>query len=283
MADEREQKNAIFGNPGQQSPIQSVDRVKSELGLDIPAETVPIPSSGKVYPETSALHNRETVDIKPMTTREEDILTSRALIKKGTVVTELIKSCLIDKSIEVNDMIAGDRNALMVAIRITGYGAEYEAEVECSACQHKAMQPFRLDQLAIKRLTIDPVRPGENLFSFTLPVCKKEVCFKFLTGKDEEEIVTTQERMKKALSTSPESTISTRLRYCIVSVDGKTDKSLINAFVGKMPARDSLMLRKYIEKNEPGIDMSQTVVCGECNHEEEVLTPIGTSFFWPDK
>lgn len=277
---DRDNRNAVFGGNQNSPATQSVDIVKAELGLDIPVETVPLPTRGKIYPESNSLHNRETVDIRCMTTREEDILTSRALIKKGTVITELIKSCLVDRSINVNDMISGDRNALMVAIRVTGYGPEYDAEIECSECNKKERHDFRLDQLAIKRLEIEPAQPGENLFTLMLPVSKKTVGFKFLTGKDEEEIVLTQERMKKVQQNS-ESLISGRLRYSIVQIEDKTDRALINAFISKMPARDSLTLRKYIEKNEPGVDMAQNVVCGECGHSEEVQIPIGVSFFWP--
>lgn len=278
--EEREQRNAIFGQTQGIAAAQAVDRVKAELGMDIPVETVPLPSQGKVYPEGSSLHGKETIDIRAMTTREEDILTSRALIKKGTVITELIKSCVLDRSINVNDMISGDRNALMVAIRITGYGAEYDAELECTACQNKEKHNFRLDQLGIKRLAIEPARPGENVFMLSLPVSKKNVAFKFLTGRDEEEILLTQERMKKVQSQS-ETLVSNRLRYSLVEVEGKTDKALINAFVQKMPARDSLTLRKYMEANEPGVDMTQRVVCSACGHEEEVQIPIGINFFWP--
>lgn len=278
--DERDQRNAIFGQGQGAGGPQVIDRVKSELGMEIPVVSVPLPSQGKVYAEGSSLHGKESVDIRAMTTKEEDILTSSALIKKGTVITELIRSCVIDRGVNVNDMISGDRNALMVAIRITGYGEEYDAELECSACGAKERHDFRLDQLGLKRLEIEPVRMGENLFELQLPVSKKAVRFKFLTGRDEEEIVLTQERMKK-VQQSNATLITTRLKYAIVEVEGKTDRALINAFVSKLPARDSLTLRKYIEKNEPGVDMTQSVTCSSCGHEESVMIPIGVNFFWP--
>jgi hypothetical protein len=272
------ERNAIFGQDA--GGLQAVDRVKTELGLDIPVDNVPLPSHGKIYPEGSALYGVETVEIRAMTTREEDILTSAALIKSGKVITALIKSCLVDPSIDVQEMISGDRNALMVAVRITGYGAEYTTEFECPGCNNKAPYDFMLDQLAIKTLDIDPVVPGRNLFDFVLPVCKKTVQFKFLTGRDEEEILATSQKMKK-LQIHGDTLITTRLQHSIVTVDGKNDRSLINAFIRKMPARDSLALRKYMEKNEPGIDMTQEFICPQCSHTEEVAIPLGVSFFWP--
>jgi len=257
------------------------DVMKDDFGFEIPVESVPLPSKGAIYPSTSPLHGRETVDVRAMTAREEDILTSRALIKKGTVITELIKSCLIDKRIDVSSMISGDRNALMVALRITGYGSEYNAEVECPECSEKSKQAFNLSDLSIKPLEIQPVEVGANLFEFQLPVTKKTVCFKFLTGTDEEEIMLTQERKKKTGAVA-DNLITTRMQYSIQAIEGKTDKALISSFIRSMPARDSLTLRNFIDKNEPGIDMKAYMDCPSCSESSEVRIPLGAAFFWPD-
>jgi hypothetical protein len=285
MSDNREIKNSVFtqGAPNHDPRIPSMsqaDAVKAEFGLDIPTELVPLPSNGKVYPPSSSLYAKETVEIRPMTAREEDILTSRALLKKGTVVTELIKSCLVDKSINTLDLLAGDRNALMVAVRITGYGPEYSAEVTCNECDAKNQQTFNLAELPIKRLEIEPVADGQNLFEFSLPHTKKRVKFKFTTGKDEEELSITQEKQKK-LGLKTDTTVTTALQQAIVSIDGIEDRSKINNFIKMMPARDSLALRNYIRQNEPGLTMKQDMTCPECGHSEEVNMPLGVSFLWP--
>jgi hypothetical protein len=255
--------------------------MKDDFGFEIPVEAVPLPSKGVVYAEDSALHDRETVDIRAMTAREEDILTSRALIKKGTVITELIKSCLVDKRIDVNRMISGDRNAVMVALRITGYGSEYSAEVDCPACATKSKQAFDLSSLPIRSLEIEPVEAGQNLFEFTLPLTKKVVRFRFLTGMDEEEILQIQERKKKAGAMS-DNLVTTRLQFAIVSIDNKTDKAAIGSFIRNMPAKDSLALRQFIDRNEPGVEMKSYMDCPNCNETSEVKMPLGASFFWPD-
>lgn len=285
MSDEREQRNQVFatGAPDVDPRIPmttAADRVKSDFGLEVPVETIPLPSAGRVYPPQSSLHGRETVDIKAMTAREEDILTSRALLKKGTVITELIKSCLIDKTINPIDMLTGDRNAMMVAIRITGYGAEYDVEVECNECASKLPRTFNLGELPIRRLEIAPVQEGMNLFEFMLPYSKKAVRFKFLTGRDEEEIMATAEKQKK-LQLQGEASVTTNLLYSIVSIEGVEDRAKIAGFVKMMPARDSLALRNYIRDNEPGITMRQEVTCPSCSHAEEVVMPIGVTFLWP--
>jgi hypothetical protein len=262
-------------------PIKVSDVMKDDFGIDIPAENVPLPSRGVIYDQSGPLYGKETLEIKPMTAKEEDILTSRALIKKGTVLTKLISSCLIDKSIDPDEMISGDRNALLVSLRITGYGAEYDVEVDCPECGERSKQTFDLSTLKIKRLEIEPVSAGENLFEVQLPVTKKTVKVKFLTGKDEREMMITAERKKKA-GIKTDSTITDRLMQSLVSVDGITDKNKLGFFVKNIPARDSLVLRKFLDNYEPGVDMKSWMTCDSCHEQSEVALPMGASFFWPD-
>lgn len=281
MTDARE-RNDVFKNTGERGMPQmsSSEKMKADFGYEIPVETVPLPSNGLVYPVESSIHGSETVDIKAMTAKEEDILTSKAFLKKGTVITELIRSCLVDKTVDPRDLLTGDRNALMIAIRATGYGADYEAEIECDECGAKTQRQFDLGALPIKKLSIEPVSLGQNVFEFLLPVTKKTVRFRFLTGRDEEEILATSEKQKKVGITN-DSSVTTNLLYSIVSVDGVGERAKIAHFVKMMPARDSLALRNYIRDNEPGVEMKQETACGSCGHEEEVNMPLGVNFLWP--
>jgi len=276
---ERNERNQVFTG-GSQPGVMTRDVMKDDFGFEIPVESIPLPSKGITYPSDSPLHNCETVDVRAMTAREEDILTSRALIKKGTVISELIKSCLVDKRVDVSQLLSGDRNALMVALRVTGYGADYNVEADCPACGAKSKQTFNLSELELKPLDLDPVEPGTNLFETMLPVTKKKVRFKFLTGADEEEILTIQERKKK-VGGMGDNVVTTRLQFSIVAVEGKTDKNLINSFIRSMPARDSLHLRNHIDKHEPGIDMTSHMDCPSCSETSEVRIPLGVTFFWP--
>lgn len=296
MSEERDSKNAVFtqGTPGQpptppplpsgvdpRMPRQSAaEKMRADFGLDIPQELVPLPSMGKVYHPESPLHGLETIEIKAMTAKEEDILTSRALLKKGTVITELIKSCLINRSIDPLQLLSGDRNALMIAIRITGYGPEYNVELECPECSVKSPHVFNLSSLAIQRLEIEPIQLGMNIFEYELPYCKKKVRFKFMTGRDEEEIMVMNEKQKK-MALGTETNVTTNLLYSIVSIEGVSDRNKIAGFVRMMPARDSLALREFIKENEPGIIMRQDTTCDACGHVEEVSMPLGVTFLWP--
>jgi hypothetical protein len=294
---EREEKNAVFSqenphvattaaaNRVPKSHVQSQqDELMAELGITIPVEVVPLPSQGKVYPQASSLHRKELVEIKAMTAREEDILTSRAYLKNGTVITKLIQSCLTDRSINVLNMLSGDRNAILVAIRITGYGSTYGGSVNCPTCDHSWEHQFELAELPLKNLTIEPVSPGENLFELTLPKSGATVQFKFLTGRDEEEITVTAERRKKKLKSQEDNIVTARLMYQIVSVNNRTERGLIAKFVQHMPAADSLAMRGYIKEHEPGIEMSSEVICQnpDCGELAEVDVPLDVNFFWPN-
>ena len=278
MAKKQRSGNEVFSD---QSGIKKTNVMKDDFGFDVPVELVPLPSGGIVYPKESPLSGQEAIEVRAMTAREEDILTSKALIKKGTVITHLIKSCLIDKDIDVKNMLSGDRNALMVGLRVTGYGADYTCEIDCPLCDHRSKQTFDLAELPVKKLNIKPVSTGENLFSFELPYTKKTVEFRFLTGKDEEEIMITAERKKKSGFTGS-NIVTTRLLYSVVSVDGITDKSKVSGFIRNMPARDSLALRKHMDEHEPGVDMKSWMDCPSCYEQSEVRLPLGATFFWPD-
>lgn len=278
----RESRNEVFtASDAKAAGMQTRNVMSDDFGYEVPIESVPLPSRGIVYPADSPLYGKDTVDIRSMTAREEDILTSRALIKKGTVITHLIKSCLIDKSIDVNSMISGDRNALMTALRITGYGTDYKVEVDCPACSERSKQDFNLAELPIKRLETQPVADGANLFEFTLPISKKKIRFKFLTGQDESDITIQTERAKKQ-GAAGENLITTRLKHSIVAIEGVADRTKIGMFIRNMPAKDSLMLRRFMDDNEPGIDMKSWMTCPHCLEHAEVRLPLGASFFWPD-
>ena len=168
--------------------------MKDEFGWEVPVESVPLPSRGVIYSPDSLIYNTETLQIKAMTAREEDILSSQAYIKENSVVENLIVSCLMEKSIDVNDLIIGDRNALMVSIRITGYGTDYKIKHSCESCSHSNEVVVDLSKLGIKRLVEEPLAPGKNIFQYQLPVTKKNIHYKFLNGHNQKEIACLTQR-----------------------------------------------------------------------------------------
>lgn len=276
-------QNAVFQAPP--SDPMTPQKKKSILFSDeVPYETIPLPSEGKVYPPNSPLHNKKTIDIKVMGTREENILSSVAYAKAGTMMDELLRSCIMTPDIEPEDMILGDRNAILVAVRSIGYGAAYgPVEMTCSSCGNVDKEhEFNLNALPIKSLQIDPVEPGANLFSCKLPRSGFDVHFKFITGKDEKDIAQAQKVKRKQFKQKMETTLSDKLLYSIVSVEGVTDRSEIAEYVNNhMTAQDARALRKYMEEHEPEVTMNQEYECPVCTEVEEVPVPIGDTFFWP--
>jgi len=263
------------------SKVPQRDVLKEDFGWEIPYETVPLPSKGFIYSPDSTLYLKETVDIKAMTAKEEDILSSPALIKKGRAVSELLKSCIVDKTLDVDEMILGDRNAIMVSIRITGYGHDYKTSIKCSHCSHINNRTMNLSELPLKFLNIQPIEKGKNAFEFTLPVTQKNIVFRFTTAKEERDKNEAREKMKKYFDSDLSSNITETLEKSIIAIDGISDKNKIRHFVQYMPAFDSKALRNYMTQNQPGIDMSHTLVCDECDGKSDVSIPVTSEFFWP--
>jgi len=233
-------------------------------------ETVELPSKGLLYPEDSELA-KGTVEIKYMTAKEEDILTNQSYIKNGTVLDKLMKSLIVSK-INYDDLLIGDKNAIMVAARILGYGAEYTFNYLGDS------HTVDLSQVENKPLKEELFTSHVNEFTFTLPKSGNVVTFKLLSHKDEQDITRELEGLKKInKDASPE--LSTRLKYLITSVEGKRDKKDIREFVDNyLLAQDSRALREYVREIQPDVDL--TFFPDGSN--DRINIPIGISFFWPD-
>lgn len=290
MSDDRELKNSIFeaaraaqAAQGGVPEMSMAESVKQEFGIEIPVAEIPLPSLGKVYSANSVLANQKALPIRAMTAKEEDIIMNDYFNKKGMVISELIKSVCQLRGFDPMEMTIGDRNAIMVGIRIVGHGSAYQAQKSCASCNTLQDIQIDLNELEINSLETEPVQPNTNLFEFTLPVTKKAVTYKLLTGKDEREMIEEMEiKKKKGLQNSD--LITSNLFRQLVSVDGITDRSMIRKFVNVMPVGDSKALRNYINKNQPDIKTTFFFECSNCGHiEKESPMPYGASFFWPDE
>ena len=240
-----------------------------------PSDVIDLPSEGKLYSEDSPLREGK-IEVKYMTAKEEDILTSQNLIKKGLVIEKLLDSLILTKGIKSEDLIIGDKNALMIAARILAYGPEYPCAVTNPNTGEKFNHTFNIADCPFLKL---PKGVDGNNFEFELPVSKQKITFKLLTGKDERMISEELDRIRK-LGTQVLPELTTRLRYLITSVDGNEEKSTINSFVENMLSKDSLSLRQEITKVTPDIDLSQEIdIEGET---VKVDIPMTVNFFWPD-
>jgi len=240
-----------------------------------PSEIIDLPSEGRLYPEDSPLREGK-LEIKYMTAKEEDILTSQNLIKKGVVIEKLLDSLILTKGVKCEDLIIGDKNAVMVAARILAYGPEYPCEITHPNTGERLTHTFNIADCPFIKL---PEGIDGNNFEFELPVSKQKIIFKLLTGKDERMINDELDKIRKlGIQVIPE--LTTRLRYLVISIDGETKQNVINLFVENMLSKDSLSLRQEITKVTPDIDLRQEIeIEGET---VKVTIPMTVSFFWPD-
>ena len=240
-----------------------------------PTEVIDLPSEGKVYSKESPLSSGK-LELKYMTTREEDILMSENLIKKGVVVEKLLDSLIVTKGVKQADLIVGDKNAVLVASRILAYGPEYKTEViNPNNSDERIEHTFDLSKCPFKGLSKD-VDYSDNSFDFTTPVGKNKLKFKLLTGVDE---VSIEKDIKQSSKFGVSTDITTRLRYIVTEVDGDTKSSTINEFTQNLLARDSVALRNYIRDISPDIDLTSEVEIG--GETVSVSIPLSVEFFWP--
>ncbi len=244
-----------------------------EQKQQFPTEEVTLPSKGLLYSEGSPL-KKGVIEMKYMTAREEDILTNQNLIQNGTVIDKLLQS-LIVTPINYDELLLGDKNAILIAARILGYGKDYEFE-------HKGeSQKVDLTTIEDKPLNKSLITEGQNKFSFTLPTSKVEITFKLLTHGDEKNIDREIKGLKKVNKNSS-SNISTRMKYIITSINGDYEKSTVRDFVdNQLLAIDARELRNYIADVQPDIDL--TFDYEDKNGDfVKVAIPVGINFFWPD-
>ena len=238
-----------------------------------PAEEVTLPSKGLLYPKDSPLR-KGIIEMKYMTAKEEDILTNPNLIENGTVIDKLLKS-LIVTDINYNTLLTGDKDAILVAARVLGYGKDY-------TFNHRG-EEINIDLTTIKDKQLDEklVIDGKYEFSYTLPTAKKEITFKFLTHGDEQKIQRELKGLKK-LNKEVTRELSTRMKYVITSIEGDYEQKTIREFVDtQFLARDARELRNYIKKIQPSVDLSYDYE-DQSGNVTTIDIPVGISFFWPD-
>jgi len=241
--------------------------------LKFPTEMVELPSKGLVYPEDNPLSSGK-IEMKYMTAKEEDILTNQNYINNGTVIDELLKALIITK-INYNDLIVGDKNAIMVAARVLGYGKDYSFTYEGED------HIVDLSQLDSKEVNEKDFTKGKNEFSFTLPTSETLITYKLLTHGDDKKINNEIKGLKKLNKlASPE--LSTRLKHMILSVNGDTEKKSIREFVDNyFLAKDSRAFREHIKTTQPDVNLKFEIERPD-GDVKDIDIPVGITFFWPD-
>jgi len=264
----------------------SAEEVITQETVSLPTQTelVDLPSKGRFYPEGSPLKDKQTLEIRFMSAKSEDILTSKSLLRKGTAIDRMLQSLIVE-NVKVDDLLIGDKNALVVAARISGYGSEYKTKVNCPFCEAKFEKTFDLTQIKTKQVEESLPENTKNLFDefghfeITLPKSKLTVKCRLLNGKDEKYLSQLVEGKRK--QNLPESLLTDQLKLMIVSVGSETNRAQISKIIDQLPALDARYLRREYQEAVPNIDMQVVIVCPECDNEQEVDMPLGAEFFWP--
>ena len=255
----------------------------------IPTEFVDLPSGGRYYPEDHPLHGQDTLEIKYMTAKEEDILNSPSLLKKGIAIDRMLDNLIMDNNVKTKDLLIGDKNALVVAARISGYGSDYSAHVSCPSCRKTNEEQIDLESaLVMKGAIKDVIEDVEQVTvstkgypQLTLPKSGYTIEMRFMTAQDEKDLEQIQEKAKK--HKLGDSIYTNILKRMILSVDDNSDPSIIHQFVEHLPAMDSKFIRGTYKILNPTAQLEHDYACVHCGHDGTVEVPINPTFFWPDR
>jgi hypothetical protein len=254
--------------------------IMAEQNYDFPTEVITLPSEGKGYPETSPL-SKGTIEIKYMTAKEEEILTSQNLIKKGIVLNKLFESIVVDKDVDINEILLGDKNAIMLATRILGYGPSYAIELTNDNGEKEKID-VDLSKVQTKDVDLSKLR-RDNKYPFKTP-SGNDLVFKLLTHGDEQKIEEDIKALSKFNKGGISSELTTRYRYMIQEVDGKSDtKSIIDFINNRFLAKDTKAFREHIKSISPDIKMEFEYENPETGEKEVRSIPMGVGFFWPSE
>jgi hypothetical protein len=249
---------------------------------EFPTEIIDLPSKGKVYSPENPL-SKGTVEIKYMTAREEDILASQNLIRKGVVLDKLFESVVVEEGVNIDDILIGDKNAILLATRILGYGKDYQVDITDPFSGEQQKTNIDLAKIQIKEID-STLLNSNNKYEFELPIAKKKIVFKLLSHKDEKDInaeIQALNRLSKDKD-GVSSEISTRLRYMIEEIEGNNDRGFINNFVkNNLLARDSRVLRNYIQQISPDLELKFDFTSDLTGEKEALDIPLGAGFFYP--
>lgn len=282
--------NDDYTHEGVVDQLRKEHEIKELKNYQFPTEVIELPSRGLIYPSDNPLSSGK-VEMKYMTAKEEDILTTQSYIKDGSVLDRLFQSLIVSNGegqpVKYVDLVTGDKNAIMIAARVLGYGKDYQVEVTDPFTGKKQKETIDLTQFDNKPYDGSAqIAPNKNEFQFTLPRSQREVTFMAMTESKERRVKHQVEELNKAnrkLKDETSRELTTRLKTMILSVDGETDSRVISQFVdNELFAVDSKALRNYINEVVPDIDLNWEFISEETGERREMLLPMDVTFFWPN-
>ena len=262
-----------------------LNKMMNPMDFIVPTDIVDLPSKGECYPEGHPLQDRDTIEIRYMTAKDEDILTSRSLLKKGIALDRLISNLILDKSINAKHLLIGDRNAIIISARASAYGHMYETTVSCPSCNGPQKHSFDLTEPKVYNGDDwgdhEISKTEKGTYKIVLPFSKIEVELRLLIGSDETQILKSISSSNK--ENKEDSLITNQMKAFIVAVNEYSDPKVINHFVTNIIAQESRLLRNIMKIITPDLRIVDDFECASCSHEQELEVPFGADFFWPDR
>ena len=265
------------------APITSANPDSGPLSFTVPTEFVELPSGGKFYSDDHPLYDQTVVEIRHMTAKDEDILSSKALLKQGVAIDRFLRNVIINKSINIDSLLLGDKSAILIAARASGFGPEYDTKLICPVCFAHGRHVFDLNDVKIN--------PGDNFgdlnvergdngnLIITTPKTNVRVECQVFTGFHEKQLMAQKKLADR--QKLPDKVATSQMILSIVSVNGNTDKKTIKRFAMDMPIVDSRYIRKAIEVCSPSAEIRDFYECPECGASTDMEVPFTTDFFWP--
>jgi len=259
-----------------------LDKISQQaFGKSIPQQTIPLPSTGVLYPLDKDGNELKEIDVRIMVASDLNILYSKNLIKSGKAFSMILKNCCLSDR-DVDELIVGDRNAILIAIRAISFGTIYETKVKCQdpECPKTFDGEFDISKINLKLLELKPIQEYTNMFKFVLPQTQKEVVFKFLTGKDSQDLMSAKQNKMKGGGGGLEDDMTATLKKMVITIDGKGGVEAAQA-IDVMEVRDSLSLRQYIIDSQPDVELLQEMTCPVCESVYEYEFDMDYDFFYP--
>lgn len=252
-----------------------------DLSFPQPTELIPLPTKGKYYPAEHPCHNVDSVEIRYMTAKDEEILNSKTLLKKGVALDKMLQGLILDKRIKLDDLFVGDKNSIVIAARITGYGSEYKPSVICYSCGEKSFFSFNLNGVKPKELTPEQEQriSCDGSFEVKPPKADWTVRLRFLKSGDEKAIALESEKRRQR--NFPEQRLTDQLRRMIVSVNNDDDSGYIDQFMNSLLAMHAKYLRDEYQRLVPNINLEADFECPKCDQTSPINIPFTAEFFWP--
>lgn len=233
--------------------------------FSLPHDVVPLPSGGIFYK-----NKKSSIKVGYLTASDENILMGGG----NDITTNLLRTKIYEPDLRIEDLLEGDVEAVLIFLRNTAFGPEMDIKVKDPITNKEFKTTVSLEQLSIK----NGEKPNnDGTFTVTLPKSQTSVRLKVLTWGELNELTRIYESYPQN-RVVPKVTL--RLQKQIVEIDGVTDLGQIARFVEQMPILDSKFIKKFLDDNEPRLDLTRNITAPS-GEKLTVNVGFGADFFRP--